>query len=75
MPRNILIAILLISWILFVWAVLLMSPKWWLGAWLAGSSWWGDYGSKKSVEWTLKKTAVIAIIIFMVAVAILPYSQ
>lgn len=73
--RTLLIAILVISWILFVWSVLLMTPKGWLGAWIAGM--WGssDYGSKKNVENTLKRIALITAIIFVAAAAMLPYTQ
>ncbi len=71
---NILLIILLIlSGIIFVWSVLLMSPKWWLGAaigWMGGSD---EYGSKKSMEWKLKKVAIVSISIFVVTALILPY--
>lgn len=50
-----------------------MSPKWGLGVWLGGMSWWGEYGSKKSVENTLKKAAVIAAIVFIVCAISYPY--
>ena len=71
--RNILIAIMIISWVIFVTSMLLMSPKWWLWAGIAWSGWWDNYWSKKSVEWTLKKSAIISAIIFMSTAIILPY--
>ncbi len=71
-----LIIILIVSWILFVWSVLMMSPKWWLWAWIAWFGWWAwDYGSKKSVEWTLKKVAYVTSIIFVLSSIILPYAN
>lgn len=65
--------ILVLSWIIFIWSVLLMSPKWWLGMWIAWFSWSNEYWSKKSVESTLKKTAIISVSIFIVTVILLPY--
>jgi len=48
--RTLLIVLLIVSGIIFTWSVLMMSPKWWLWAWIAWfGGWWGDYGSKKSV--------------------------
>lgn len=73
MERTILIILLVIAGILFTGSVLLMSPKGGLGMgiwWASGS---GDYGSKKSVEGALKKTAIISLIIFMLCVIFLPY--
>jgi len=52
-----------------------MNPKGWLWAWIAwvwGSS---DYGSKKNVETTLKRVALITAIIFVASVTMLPYIQ
>ena len=75
MWRNALIVILIISGILFSGSVLLMSPKGGLGAGIAGSSGGGDYGSKKSVETTLKKVAIVSLVCFMACVVFLPYSS
>lgn len=52
-----------------------MSPKGWLGMGIGGASGAGDYGSKKSVEGTLKKTAMVSLAIFMACVVFLPYTQ
>ena len=74
MNRVVLIVLLVISGILFSWSVLLMSPKWglWFGiGWASGT---GDYGSKKSVESTLKKVAVVSLVVFMGCVIFLPYT-
>lgn len=64
---------LLLSWIVFVTSLLLMNPKWWLGMGIAG--FWGsnEYGSKKSITSTLKKTATIAAIIFVVVALFYPF--
>jgi protein translocase SecG subunit len=75
MERTALIIVLVISGILFSWSVLLMSPKWWLGMGIGGASWAGDYGSKKSVEGTLKKVAIFSLVVFMACVIFLPYNQ
>ena len=53
----------------------MMSAKGGLGMGIGGASGVGDYGSKKSVESTLKKTAVISLVIFMFAVISLPYTS
>ncbi len=50
-----------------------MSPKWGLWIWLGGMSGWGEYGSKKSLETTLKKVAVVTAIIFVVAALFYPF--
>ncbi len=73
--RTLLIVVLIVSGLLFTGAVLMMSPKWWLGAWIAGfsGSSWGDYGSKKSVESTLKKVAYLTSVVFVITSILLPY--
>lgn len=71
--QSLLTLILILSWILFIWSVMFMSPKGWLGVWLGGMAGWGEYGSKKSVENTLKKTAVVAAIVFVVVALSYPY--
>mgnify|MGYP007057115752 CR=1 FL=1 len=50
MIYSLLVTLLVISGILFIFSVLFMSPKWGLGMWIAGMWWWGEYGSKKSLE-------------------------
>ncbi len=71
--RYLLIWLLLITGILFIWSVLLMSPKWWLGFGIGGQAWSNEYGSKKSIETTLKKVALITGIIFVCCACLLPY--
>lgn len=61
------------SGLLFIFSVLLMSPKWGIGFGLWGSSGSNEYWSKKSVENTLKKVAIVTSIIFMGTILFLPY--
>jgi protein translocase SecG subunit len=70
-----LIIIFIIAGVVFSWSVLLMSPKWWLGFGIGGSMGWSsnEYGSKKSVETTLKKTAFYAAIVLVASSLFLPY--
>lgn len=71
--NTLLILIMILSWVTLITSVLLMSPKWWLWVWLAWWASWEDYGSKKSIEWWLKKAAIISSAIFFLTVLILPY--
>lgn len=73
--KTALIVLLILTWIIFTWSVLLMSPKWWLGAAIGWIGWSDEYGSTKSLEWKLKKVALITSIIFVVIALILPYMQ
>lgn len=71
--RTFLIIILVVSGILFIGSVLLMSPKGGLGIGIGGLAGGGEYGSKKSVETTLKKVAYVTAIIFVLCAVTLPY--
>ena len=71
--KTLLIILMILVGIVFVTSVLLMSPKWWLGAAISGIGWGDEYGSKKSLEWKLKKIAIVTSIVFWVIVLILPY--
>jgi protein translocase SecG subunit len=71
--QSALMVILIISGILFIWSVMFMSPKWGLWVGLGGMAGWGEYGSKKSVENTLKKVAVVAAIVFVITAVCYPY--
>jgi preprotein translocase subunit SecG len=73
--RAFLITILILSWIVFAWSVLMMSPKGWLGLWIGWLSWSHEYWSKKSIEWKLKQVAIISGIIFALTTLFLPYSK
>ena len=73
--RTLLIIVLIIAWIAFIWSVLLMSPKGWLGlgiGWMAGGN---EYGSKKTLENKLKKVALVSGIIFLLVSLFLPYTK
>lgn len=52
-----------------------MAPKGGLGMGIAGMSGMGEYWSKKSVENTLKKSAIISAVVFVGCVIFLPYTQ
>lgn len=64
---------MIIVGIIFVTSVLLMSPKGWLWAAISGIGGGDEYGSKKSLEWKLKKIAVVTSIVFVFLVLVLPY--
>ncbi len=70
---TLLVAVLIVSGLLFVLSVLMMSPKWGLGFWISGIGGSNEYGSKKSIETTLKKVANISIAIFIISAVLLPY--
>lgn len=56
-------------------AILLMAPKW--GLWFGLGGMWGsnEYGTKKSIEWSLKTTATIGAILFVVSSLIYPFTK
>lgn len=71
--KTLLIIVLILVGLIFTGSVLLMSPKWGLGTalgWLWG---WDEYGSKKSLEWKLKKVALFSSIVFVIIALILPF--
>ena len=70
---GILIAVMIISGILFMGSVLLMTPKWGLGFWIGWVSWVNEYGSKKSIETTLKRVAIVSAVVFVLSVFIYPF--
>ena len=72
---TLLFTVMVIFGILFIVSVLLMAPKGGLGFGVGGMSTSNEYGSKKSIEWTLKKTAVISIIFFTIAAILYPYAN
>lgn len=65
--------IMILSGALFILSVLLMTPKWGLWFWITGMATSNEYSSKKSVESTLKKTAIISIILFTLSAIVYPY--
>ena len=70
---SFILTILVVSWVLLILSIALMSPKW--GLWVIGwASIWGDwYWSQKSLETTLKKTAIINSIIFCLCCIAYPF--
>jgi protein translocase SecG subunit len=71
--KLLLTIVLILSGIIFVWAVLFMSPKGGLGAAIGGGAGNSEYGWKKSAEWKLKKVAITTSLIFVIISLILPY--
>lgn len=64
---------LIISGLVFATAVMLMSPKGWIGfsiGWLSSTN---EYGSKKSLEHNIKNVAYISGVIFLVLCVLYPY--
>jgi len=72
---TLLFSIMIIFWLLFIISILLMAPKGGLGFGIGGMSTSNEYGSKKSIEWTLKKTAIISIVLFTIAAILYPYAN
>lgn len=73
MIKVILSILIIFTWLIFMLAVLLMAPKWGIWFWITGISWSNEYWSKKSIENTLKKIAIISWILFIFLVFIYPY--
>lgn len=72
---NALIILMILSGIIFAGTVMLMNPKGGLGVigGLSGGIGGNEYGSKKSLESTLKRTATVSGIIFVCICIVLPY--
>jgi len=71
--NAVLIGIMIIAGIVAVVSILLMSPKGWLGFGIGGAAAGSnEYGSKKSIEFTLKRVALISALIFIVVVVAFP---
>lgn len=71
--KTLLIGVMLVAGIIFVSCVMLMSPKGGLGMGLAGMAGSSEYGSKKSLEHTLKRTAYVTVVLFVASSIALPY--
>lgn len=65
---------MVLAGIIFVWSILLMSPKWGIGLGIGGASGASEYGSKKSLEGKLKKVAIVTGVLFIIIALILPYT-
>ena len=72
---TMLFVLMLLSGILFIGSVLLMAPKGGLGFGVGGMSTSNEYGSKKSLEWTLKRSATVSIIVFTICALVYPYAN
>ncbi len=66
-------AIMILSGIVFMITIALMTPKWWIWFWVGGMATSNEYWSKKSMEWTLKKSAIVSILIFTTCAIVYPY--
>lgn len=71
---TILSILLFTSGVVFITAVMLLAPKWGIGFGIGGAAWSNEYGSKKSIEGSIKKVAFISIIIFIATVIVYPYA-
>ena len=70
---TLVLIVMILSGILFIGSVLLMTPKWGIGFGIGGMATSNEYGSKKSIENTLKKSALINIIVFTACAMVYPY--
>jgi protein translocase SecG subunit len=73
--NTLLLIIMLLSWALMTFAILLMAPKGWLGFGLGGFAGNNEYGTTKSLETGLKKLATITSIIFVITALIYPFTK
>ncbi len=71
--RSFVIIAMVIAGIVFAGSVMLMSPKGGLGVALGGAGSSNEYGSKKSLESTLKTSAIVGLVIFLATAVVLPY--
>lgn len=72
---TLLLIVMLASWVFMSIAILLMAPKWWLGfglGWMWGNN---EYGTKKSIETSLKSAATICAIIFVLSSLVYPFTK
>jgi len=72
---SLLLTVIIISGFMFIISVLLMAPKGGLGFGVGGMSTSNEYGSKKSLEGTLKKSAVLSLVFFTVSSMLYPYAN
>ena len=74
--RTALVVLMILIGIVFVWSVLLQSPKWGgIGMWIgwASAAWGNEYGSKKTMEGKLKMISLCCAILFVAIVLVYPY--
>lgn len=72
---TLLLVLMIWSGIVMSIAILLMAPKWGLGFGLGGMGWSNEYGTKKSIEWSLKKVATIGAILFVISSLFYPFTK
>lgn len=73
--NTLLLVLMISSGIIMSIAILLMAPKGglWFGlGWMGGSN---EYGTKKSIEWSLKTVATIWAILFVLSSLIYPFTK
>lgn len=70
---TLLFTLMVLSGIVLIGSILLMAPKWWLWFWVGGMNTSNEYGSKKSLEWTLKASAIFSVLIFTLCAIVYPY--
>lgn len=70
---TLILIVMILSGLLFIGSVLLMTPKGGIGFGIGGMATSNEYGSKKSIENTLKKSALINIIVFTACAMVYPY--
>lgn len=70
---TLVLIIMLLSGIVFIGSVLLMTPKGGIGFGIGGMATSNEYGSKKSIENTLKRSALVSIVIFTLCAMVYPY--
>ncbi len=73
---TLLLIVMLIAGIAMSFAILLMAPKGglWFGLWWA-AAWSNEYGTKKSLETSLKLVATVWAIIFVLWALIYPFTK
>jgi len=70
---SLVLTLMIISGIIFIISIMLMTPKGGIGFGIGGMSTSNEYGSKKSVESTLKKSAIVSIVVFTLCALVYPY--
>ncbi|HMY80811.1 MAG TPA: preprotein translocase subunit SecG [Candidatus Absconditabacterales bacterium] len=72
---TLLLIVMIAAGIVMSLTILLMAPKGGLGFGLGGAAGSNEYGTKKSIETSLKKIATYSSIIFVVCALIYPFLQ
>lgn len=72
---SLLLIIIILTGFMFILSIMLMAPKGGLGFGVGGMSTSNEYGSKKSLEWTLKKSAIFSLVLFTISAMLYPYAN